>query len=199
MKNRRQLAAKVAGLRNKIIPRASDKIAQAFKRFPVELSGHLPVLHLENSRPDFDAVSSVSYATALSAGFDLKAAEDVTIPAGEWKLVDTGLRLKPFEQQPSLRVRFGRSGFDVVAELQIRPRSGLAAKRGITVLNAPGTIDADYEGKIMTCLVNHGKEDFVIRRGDKVSQGIFALALRPHSIEVDEKVRGSGGFGSTGQ
>lgn len=198
MKSKNRLAARVLGLRKKIIPKASDKLTRALRHFPLELSGNLPLLSLENSRSEFDAASSVHYATALSAGFDLKAADDVTIPAGEWRLIDTGLRLKPHEQPPALRIRVGRTGFDVVAELQIRPRSGLAAKRGLTVLNAPGTIDADYEGKIMTCLMNHGTEDFVVRKGDKISQGVFALAVRPHSIQVDAKVRGSGGFGSTG-
>ena len=199
MNTESRLAAKVLGLRKKMIPKASDKLTQALRRFPLELSGNLPILALENSRPEFDAASTVHYATALSAGFDLKAADDVTIPAGEWRLIDTGLRLKPQANPPCLRIRVGRAGFDVVAELQIRPRSGLAAKRGLTVLNAPGTIDADYEGKIMTCLMNHGPEAFVVRQGDKVSQGVFALAVRPHSVKVDEKVRGAGGFGSTGQ
>lgn len=199
MTTRKRLAAKVLGLRTKIIPKASDRLTQALRRFPLELSGNLPLLDLENSRPEFDAASAVNYATGLSAGFDLKAADDVVIPAGEWRLVDTGLRLKPQENPPSLRIRIGRSGFDIVPELQIRPRSGLAAKRGITVLNAPGTIDADYEGKIMTCLMNHGTEEFRIRKGDKISQGVFGFAIRPHSIQVDAKVRGTGGFGSTGQ
>lgn len=198
MKSQNRLAAKVLGLRKKIIPKASDKISQALRRFPLELSGNLPILSLENSRPDFDAAASVHYATSLSAGFDIKAADDVIIPAGEWRLIDTGLRLKPQDEPPAIRVRIGKSGFDVVAELQIRPRSGLAAKRGLTVLNTPGTIDADYEGKIMTCLMNHGDEDFAVRRGDKISQGVFALAIRPHTIQVDDKIRGAGGFGSTG-
>jgi dUTP pyrophosphatase len=192
------VSSKVGGLGRRILPQASAGIARVLRKFPVELKGALPVLSLENSRSDFDALSDVSYATSLSAGFDLKAADDVVIPPGEWRLVDTGLRLAQTKSKPAVRVKLGRTGFDIVAELQIRPRSGLAAKRGLTVLNAPGTVDADYEGKIMTCLMNHGKEDFRIRRGDKISQGVFALAIRPHSLEVDSKTRGDGGFGSTG-
>lgn len=192
------LAAKFKGLRSKIMPKAGERLGRALKRLPVEISGGLPVLALENSRPDHDAVSEISYATALSAGFDLRAADDIVIPAGEWRLVDTGLRLAPQDSKPVARIRLGRTGFDVVAELQIRPRSGLAVKRGITVLNSPGTVDADYEGKIMTCLMNHGSEPFKISKGDKVSQGVFALAIRPHSVSVSDTSRGQGGFGSTG-
>jgi dUTP pyrophosphatase len=193
------IAAKVTDLGNHLLPRATAKISRALRQLPIELSGALPVLSLENSRPDYDAAGEINYATALSAGFDLKAADDVVIPSGEWRLVDTGLRLATQPNKPSVRIRLGRTGFDVVAELQIRPRSGLAVKRGITVLNAPGTVDADYEGKIMTCLMNHGKEDFRVKKGDKISQGVFALAIRPHSVAVADKTRGDGGFGSTGQ
>lgn len=193
------LAAKFKGLRSKIIPKASERLGRALKRLPIEVSGGLPVLALENSRTDHDAVSEISYATALSAGFDLRAADNLVIPPGEWRLVDTGLRLAPHSGKPVTRIRLGRTGFDIVAELQIRPRSGLAVKRGITVLNSPGTVDADYEGKIMTCLMNHGSEAFTINKGDKVSQGVFALAIRPHSVLVTDKSRGQGGFGSTGR
>lgn len=189
----------VSSLGSRLIPGATAKLNRALRNLPLELGGALPVLGLENSRSDYDALSEINYATALSAGFDLRAADDVVIPPGEWRLVDSGLRLAAQASKPSFRIRLGRTGFDVVAELQIRPRSGLAVKRGITVLNAPGTVDADYEGKIMTCLMNHGREDFRIRRGDKISQGVFALAIRPHGIEVADKTRGDGGFGSTGR
>lgn len=199
MVKNRIISAKLKGLSTKLIPKASEKLSRALKQLPIEVSGGLPILALENSRTELDAVAEVNYATALSAGFDLRAADDVVIPAGEWRLVDTGLRLAPQDSKPVARIRIGRTGFDVVAELQIRPRSGLAAKRGITVLNAPGTIDADYEGKIMTCLMNHGKEPFRISKGDKISQGVFALALRPHVVPVSERSRGQGGFGSTGR
>lgn len=193
------VSSKVSGLGRRILPHASAGIARVLRKFPLELKGSLPVLSLENSRPDFDAASDVCYATSLSAGFDLKAADDVVIPSGEWRLVDTGLKIAHSKSKPAVRVKLGQTGFDIVAELQIRPRSGLAAKRGLTVLNAPGTVDADYEGKIMTCLMNHGKEEFKVSRGDKISQGVFALAIRPHSLQVDAKTRGDGGFGSTGR
>ena len=199
MMKKKFISGKVTGISKRLIPHAAAKVTKALKQLPFEISGSLPVLALENSRPDFDAACEVSYATALSAGFDLRAADDVVIPPGEWKLVDTGLRLAPQTTPPAVRIRLGKVGFDVVAELQIRPRSGLAAKRGLTVLNAPGTVDADYQGKIMACLVNHGKDDFRITRGDKISQGVFAIAIRPHSIQVDGQTRGEGGFGSTGR
>jgi len=193
------LASKIRGLRSRILPKAGEKLGRALKQLPFEVSGGLPVLLLENSRSDHDALADIDYATALSAGFDLKAADDLVIPAGEWRLVDTGLRLAPQTTKPIARIRLGRTGFDVVAELQIRPRSGLAVKRGVTVLNAPGTVDADYEGKIMSCLMNHGPEPFKILKGDKISQGVFALAIRPHAVPVADKKRGTGGFGSTGR
>lgn len=199
MGKNQMIASKFRSLRSKLIPKAGETLVKALRQFPVEISGGLPVLALENSRTDTDALSEISFATALSAGFDLKSVEDVTIPAGEWRLVDTGLRLAPQTVKPIAKIRFGKTGFDVVAELQVRPRSGLAVKRGITVLNAPGTVDADYEGKIMTCLMNHGREPFTVAKGDRISQGVFALAIRPHSIPVADKNRGSGGFGSTGR
>jgi dUTP pyrophosphatase len=199
MGKNQMIASKFRSLRSKLIPKASEKLGRALKQLPLEISGGLPVLALENSRTDLDSLSEISFATSLSAGFDLKAAEEVVIPAGEWRLVDSGLRLAPQSTQPIARIRFGKTGFDVVAELQIRPRSGLAVKRGITVLNSPGTVDADYEGKIMTCLMNHGREAFKVSKGDKISQGVFALAIRPHSVPVAEKNRGAGGFGSTGR
>lgn len=199
MVGQQMIASRIQNLRSKILPKAGEKLVRALKQLPIEVSGGLPILSLENSRSDHDAVAEINYATALSAGFDLRAADDVVIPAGEWRLVDTGLRLAPQATKPVARLRLGRTGFDVVAELQIRPRSGLAVKRGITVLNSPGTVDADYEGKIMTCLMNNGKEPFNISKGDKISQGVFALAIRPHSVPVADKTRGAGGFGSTGR
>jgi dUTP pyrophosphatase len=190
---------KLENLRSKILPKAGEKLGRAIKRLPFEIRGSLPLLSLENSRTDYDAVTEVSYATSLSAGFDLKAADDLVIPPKEWRLVDTGLRLSQQSLRPSVRLRVGRVGFDIVAELQVRPRSGLAVKRGVTVLNAPGTVDADYQGKIMTCLINHGSEPFVIKKGDKISQGVFAWAIRPLAIAVTDRTRGEGGFGSTGR
>ena len=127
------------------------------------------------------------YATKMSAGMDLEAAVDepVVLKAGEWKLIPTGLSIALLE------------GY----EAQIRPRSGLAFKHGITVLNSPGTIDADYRGEIKVILINHGKEDFTIRRGERIAQMIIAKHSQVEWEEVanlDETERGAGGFGSTG-
>lgn len=128
-----------------------------------------------------------AYATELSAGMDLKAnlAEPVTLKSLERTLVPTGL----FIALPQ--------GY----EAQIRPRSGLAAKHGITVLNTPGTIDADYRGEIKVILVNLSAEEFTVEPGERIAQMVIA---RHESVEweevetLDETARGAGGFGSTG-
>ena len=127
------------------------------------------------------------YATALSAGMDLKANidEPIVLASLERTMVPTGL----FIELPE--------GF----EAQIRPRSGLAAKHGITVTNAPGTIDADYRGEICVLLVNLGKEAFTINPGERIAQMVVARHERVNWISVDELAgseRGAGGFGSTG-
>lgn len=127
-------------------------------------------------------------ATEGAAGYDLQAAIDdsITISPGEHKIVPTGLSVS----MPNF------------LELQIRPRSGLAAKNGITVLNSPGTIDSDYGGEIKVILINHGKTSFTINRGDRIAQGVFNIVALPVLNEVDsleETTRGSGGFGSTGR
>lgn len=125
------------------------------------------------------------YQTLGAAGFDLHALEDYALKAGGRVLVKTGLA---FELQ---------IGF----ELQIRPRSGLALKNGISVLNAPGTIDSDYRGEVGVLLINHSKEDFAIKKGDRIAQGVVARYERVE-FEVCEKLgesaRGAGGFGSSG-
>jgi dUTP pyrophosphatase len=129
------------------------------------------------------------YATEGAAGADLCAAlaenEEIAIDSGRWALVPIGLVLHIPE------------GYEV----QVRPRSGLAAKSGVTVLNAPGTIDWDYRGEVKVILVNHGPEPFVIRRGMRVAQMIVAPVARGSFVirhEVGETERGTGGFGSTG-
>jgi len=127
-----------------------------------------------------------AYQTKEAAGFDLHSAEDVFIKPGERKLVKTGLA---FEIEP---------GF----EIQIRPRSGLAYKHGITVLNTPGTIDSDYRGEIMVLLINHSDEVFEIKKGDRMAQAVVAPVVQAEIVEVKElgeTERGSGGFGSTGK
>lgn len=128
-----------------------------------------------------------AYATADSAGMDLLAAvqEDLTILPHKHALVKTGIAI-------SLPQGY---------EAQVRPRSGLALKHGVTVLNSPGTIDADYRGEIGVILINHGSEPFVITRGMRIAQMIIAPYTRATWHQVDslqESERGAGGFGSTG-
>ena len=131
------------------------------------------------------------YATAGSSGFDLRASltDAITIPTGKRAIVPTGL----FFQIPD--------NF----EIQIRPRSGLAAKNGITVLNTPGTIDADYRGEIKIILINLGDEPFTINNGDRIAQAVLASVTNKNIINLNQVVsissdteRGSDGFGSTG-
>ena len=127
------------------------------------------------------------YATTQSAGMDLRANldEPITLKSLDRTLVKTGI----FMELPA--------GY----EAQVRPRSGLAFKKGITVLNTPGTIDADYRGEVGVILVNLSNEDFVIEDGERVAQMVIAKHEQPSWEEVEnliETVRGSGGFGSTG-
>jgi dUTP diphosphatase len=130
------------------------------------------------------------YETALAAGCDVRAAlpqsEPLTLHPGERAMVPTGLAMA---MSPGW-------------EAQMRPRSGLAAKHGIACVNAPGTIDADYRGEIKVILINHGKEDFAIKRGERIGQMVFAPVHQAAFEEVDsldETARGTGGFGSTGK
>jgi dUTP pyrophosphatase len=118
--------------------------------------------------------------TSLSSGYDLFANEDVVIWPGEFKLVGTGIQVD-------------MQGM----EAQVRSRSGLAAKHGIAVLNSPGTVDEDYKGEIKVILINHGKKDFKVNKGDRIAQLVFAFVQRPVNSIVN-KERGTGGFGSTG-
>ncbi|HLK60917.1 MAG TPA: dUTP diphosphatase [Chthonomonadaceae bacterium] len=129
------------------------------------------------------------YATPDAAGMDLAAAlpegEPLVLAPGERALVSTGLRIAL------------PHGY----EAQVRPRSGLAAKHGIGMVNAPGTIDADYRGVVHVLLINHGKEPFTLRRGDRIAQMVVLPVPRVHWIEetaLDATERDTGGFGSTG-
>lgn len=125
------------------------------------------------------------YQTSGAAGFDIHSIENITIASGESKLIKTGLGMAI------------EDGY----ELQIRPRSGLALKNGITVLNTPGTIDSDYRGEIMVLLINHSKQNFIIAKGDRIAQGVISKVYQADFIEVselDDTQRGSGGFGSSG-
>ena len=127
-----------------------------------------------------------NYQTKEAAGFDLHSTESCILNPGERKLIGTGL---------AFEIEYGY-------EIQIRPRSGLAYKHGITVLNTPGTIDSDYRGEIKVLLINHGNEPFKIREGERIAQAIITPVIQAKIKEVEElsdTERGSGGFGSTGK
>ena len=128
------------------------------------------------------------YETEYAAGMDLRAAvsDKVTLEPGERRLVRTGLRI----------------ALPPGYEAQIRPRSGLALRHGISMVNAPGTIDADYRGEIRIILINHGEEPFTIRRGDRIGQMVVAPYVRVTwrlAAQLGATARGDGGFGHTGQ
>jgi len=140
--------------------------------------------------PHFEGLALPAYETADAAGMDLRAAvpdgEPVTLNPGERAMVPTGLTI-------ALPPRH---------EAQVRPRSGLAARHGVTCLNSPGTIDADYRGEVKVILINHGQEPFVIRRGERIAQMVIAPVTRAELVQVetlDDTQRGAGGFGSTGR
>lgn len=124
--------------------------------------------------------------TSLAAGLDLCCVEEFILNPGDIKLVSTGLSM----ELPSSH------------EGQVRPRSGLAAKFGVTVLNSPGTIDEDYRGEIKVILINHGTRTFIGHKGDRIAQLVVAKVVIPEVIETTElsnTQRGEGGFGSTGR
>jgi dUTP pyrophosphatase len=144
----------------------------------------MTILQIKKLYPD---VQLPKYQTAGSAGLDLQAniSEPMVLKAGEIILVPTGLAIALQE------------GY----EAQVRPRSGLALKNGITVLNSPGTIDSDYRGEISVILINHSKQDFTITCGLRIAQLVIAQYAVAKIIEVEELSatnRGEGGFGSTG-
>ena len=140
--------------------------------------------------PHFQGLALPAYETADAAGMDLRAAVDenapITLAAGARAMVPTGLTI----------------ALPPGYEAQVRPRSGLAAKHGITCLNSPGTIDADYRGEVKVILINLGQEPFVIKRGERIAQMIIAPVTRAELkvvAQLDETKRGAGGFGSTGR
>ncbi len=135
--------------------------------------------------PNGEGLQLPAYATAGSAGMDVLAAEDTTLRPGARRAIATGLAMAIPD------------GF----EIQVRPRSGLAFKHGISVPNTPGTIDCDYRGELKILLINHGDEPFAIVRGDRIAQLVLAPVVRAQWREVDtldDTPRGDGGFGSTG-
>ena len=126
-----------------------------------------------------------AYAHASDAGMDVRSVEDLTIPAGRRALVHTGLVMV----------------LPPDAEAQVRPRSGLALRHGVTVLNTPGTIDAGYRGEVGVILANFGDAPFEVKKGDKIAQLVIAPVTQPVIVEVADvnaTDRGAGGFGSTG-
>ena len=145
----------------------------------------IPVMRL----PHGNDLPLPQYQSALAAGLDLVAAvpadQTVTIGPGRWMAVPTGI---------AVAIPSGYEG-------QVRPRSGLAARHGVTVLNAPGTIDADYRGELQVLMVNGGSEPFQVSRGLRIAQLVIAPVAHAELVEVedlDSTVRGEGGFGSTG-
>jgi len=135
--------------------------------------------------PHGEGLPLPAYATPGAAGMDVVAAEDVLLAPGARHPVATGL---------AIAIPHGY-------EIQVRPRSGLALKHGITVPNTPGTIDSDYRGELKVLLINHGPQAFTITRGDRIAQLVLAPVLQGAWLEVDaldETARGEGGFGSTG-
>ena len=138
----------------------------------------------------------LGYKHADDSGFDLRAAikEPMVLKPGEYRLIDNGIKIE-FEGPFPL-------GDDFTYEIQVRPRSGLAAKFGICVTNTPGTVDFGYRGELKTNLVNLGKEDFVINPGDRIAQAVVCPVIKAHIVAVQavqaETSRGAGGFGSSG-
>jgi len=138
--------------------------------------------------PEGEGLALPAYATSGAAGMDLRAAIDgeLVIPPGGRELVTTGLRIAVPQ------------GY----EAQVRPRSGLALRHGIALLNSPGTIDSDYRGTVAVILANLGQEDFVVKRGDRIAQLVIAPVARAELMQVEkleESERGAGGFGHTGR
>ncbi len=139
-------------------------------------------------RPDTDAdIPLPYYTTPHSAGMDICAAvsEPTTLAPGDIALIPTGFAI----------------GLPVGHEAQIRPRSGLAVKHGIGLINSPGTIDADYRGEVKIALINHGKSDFTVHRGDRIAQMVIQQVCQARLREVDQLAsssRNTGGFGHTG-
>lgn len=140
--------------------------------------------------PHFEGLQLPAYETALSAGMDLRAAvpetQPMVIEPGQRVLAPTGLTI----------------ALPAGYEAQIRPRSGLAFKNGVTCLNTPGTVDADYRGEVKVILINLGQEPFVIKRGERIAQMVIAPVTQGEWDVVEtlsETARGAGGFGSTGR
>lgn len=146
------------------------------------------IIKVKRISPEYDDIELPHYTTHGSAGMDIRAAikDEFILKAGQIELVPTNLVVEIPE------------GF----EIQVRPRSGLALKHGIGILNSPGTIDSDYRGEIKIIMINFSKEDLVIKRGDRIAQLVLSKVYRAE-FEANEKLietkRGEGGFGHTGR
>lgn len=151
---------------------------------------NVSIMHVAGSDPD---IALPAYETAGAVGMDLRAnfkddlrASGVRLEAGQRALIPTGIAFALPESY----------------EAQIRPRSGLALKKGVSIVNSPGTVDSDYRGEISVVIINHGAEPFDIIHGDRIAQMVFAPVTRAIFLLVDrldETQRGAGGYGSTGQ
>lgn len=144
-------------------------------------------IRIQRISENFVDIPLPEYATEGSSGFDVRAAveTETIIPKGKVSLIPTNLRVE----------------IPLGYEIQVRPRSGLAAKNGVGVLNSPGTIDSDYRGEIKVILFNFGEEDFVIKRGDRIAQMVLSkvyLADLKITEDLNSSQRGEGGFGHTG-
>jgi dUTP pyrophosphatase len=145
----------------------------------------MPQLLIKRTSDAHDDIPLPAYATDHSSGMDLRSSEEVTLAPGEFKTVPTGI---------AIEIPIGFEG-------QVRPRSGLAAKHGVTCLNSPGTIDADYRGEVKVILINHGKNPVTFTRGERIAQLIISKYEKVDVVdaeELTETTRGSGGFGHTG-
>lgn len=145
-------------------------------------------LNIKRISKTFEDISLPAYSTEGSSGMDIRAAveSEIILKAGKIVLVPTNL---------SVEIPIGY-------EIQVRPRSGLAAKNGIGVLNSPGTIDSDYRGELKIILFNFGEEDFIIKRGDRIAQLVLAQVILANINQVEDlnsSQRGEGGFGHTGK
>lgn len=165
-----------------------EKVKRGEKRertqFATSTGGHKLPVKIARLHPD---AQLPRYQTPGSAGFDLVSVERVELNSGEWRAISTGLAIE----------------LPVGYELQIRPRSGLALKKGVTLLNSPGTIDSDYRGEIKVILINFGKEPVILEKGERIAQGVIAPVIQTQWEEVEREEltptqRGAGGFGSTG-
>lgn len=151
------------------------------------MNGIVPV-KIKRLSNEFNDIPLPSYSTRGSSGVDVRASvkEDVIIPNGELRLIPTNLSVEIPE------------GY----EIQVRPRSGLAANHGISILNSPGTIDSDYRGEIKIIVMNLGREEFKISRGDRIAQMVVSKVYKAEflvSEDLEESIRGNGGFGHTGR